>query len=562
MPAETDPRAAVQEPPIDEKKAQEPPGEEEGVPGSEKDEDTTQYPGGRTLAVILLALYLAVLLVALDRTIITTAIPRITDEFHSLSDIGWYGSSYMLTSCALQLTFGRVYTFYSPKWVFLFAIGLFEIGSAISGAAPNSTSFIIGRAVAGLGASGIFSGAVIIITHTVPLRKRPAYTGLLGAVFGIASVAGPLLGGAFTDKLTWRWCFYINLPIGAVTVLVIYIILKMPQSSVPAKESSTLDKISQLDPLGTLALVPCTVCLLLALQWGGSTYPWNDGRIIALLVLFGVLLVVFIAIQMWRKEDATVPPRIIKQRSIAAGFFFTICVGSAMNIIVYYLPIWFQAIKGASAVKSGIMSIPMILALVIGSIMAGGLVTALGYYTPFMIASAILMSIGVGLLTTFTTETGHPKWIGYQVLLGFGIGLGMQQSNMAVQTILSNKDIPTGAALMFFAQSLGGAIFVSVGQNVFSNSLLPGLSGIPGLEPNVVMDTGATALKSIVDPTYLDGVLHAYNGALVSSYQVALILACVSILGALPMEWKSVKGKKGDGKDEIKEDGKSGGDSV
>lgn len=458
----------------------------------------------------------------------------------------------MLTMCAFQLTFGRVYTFYSPKWVFLFAIGLFEVGSAISGAAPNSVSFIIGRAIAGLGAAGIFSGGVILITHTVPLRQRAAYMGFLSAMFGIASVAGPLLGGTFTDKITWRWCFYINLPIGAVTFLVVLFILKLPKTNDTTEQLSVRDKVSRLDPLGTICLVPSTICLLLALQWGGSAYPWSDGRIIALLVLFGTLMIAFLAIQVWRQDAATVPPRIIKQRSIAAGFFFTICVGSSLNLIVYYLPIWFQAIKGASAVKSGIMSIPMLLSLVIAGIMAGGLVTALGYYTPFMIASAILMSIGAGLLTTFTPETSHPKWIGYQVIFGFGIGLGMQQSNMAVQAILSKKDIPTGAALMFFAQSLGGAIFVSVGQNIFSNALLSGLSGISDLDPVVILNTGATAIKSIVDPAYLDRVLDAYNDALVSSYEVVVVLACISILGALPMEWKNVKGKEGNEKDDKK----------
>lgn len=450
----------------------------------------------------------------------------------------------MLTMCSCQLTFGRVYTFYSPKWVFLVAIGLFEVGSAISGAAPNSVSFIIGRAVAGLGAAGIFSGAIILITYTVPLRKRPAYTGLLSAMFGIASVAGPLLGGTFTDKLTWRWCFYINLPIGAITVIIILFILKLPGTN-DTDQSSIRERISRLDPLGTICLIPSLVCLLLALQWGGSTYPWSDRRMIALLVLFGVLMIAFIAIQVWKQEGATVPPRIIKKRSIAAGFFFTICVGASMNLIVYYLPIWFQAIKGASAVKSGVMNLPMILGLVVASIMGGGLVTALGYYTPFMIASSILMSIGAGLITTFTPETGHPEWIGYQVLFGFGIGIGMQQSNMAAQTILSKKDIATGAALMFFALSFGGALFISVGQNVFSNSLLSKLSGIPNLDPAVIMNTGATALKSVVDPGYLDRVLDAYNDALVSSYKVVVILACLSILGALPMEWKSVKGEKG-----------------
>ncbi len=468
--------------------------------------------------------------------------PRITDDFHSLADVGWYGSAYLLTSCAFQLIFGRIYTFYSPKWIFLAAIGLFEIGSAICGAAPNSTAFVVGRAIAGLGSAGIFSGAIIIIVHTVPLRKRPIYQGFVGATFGIASVAGPLLGGAFTQKVSWRWCFLVNLPIGAVTILILVFILKLPS---PKNAGTPVQQqIAQLDPLGTLCFLPGIVSLLLALQGGGSTYAWNDRRIIALFVLFVVLIMAFVAIQLWKKETATVPPRIIKQRSIASGVCFSTCVGASLMLLVYYLPIWFQAIKGVSAVRSGIMNIPMVLSLVVSSIIAGGLITATGYYTPFMIASSILMSIGAGLITTFERDTGHAKWIGYQTLYGLGVGLGMQQAGMAAQTVLSKQDIPTGTALMFFAQSLGGALFISVGQNVFTSRLVSGLATVSGLDPIIVVTTGATDLRNVVAPEDLGSVLSAYNNALTNTYDVALAVSCFSIVGALAMEWKSVKGQR------------------
>ncbi|KAH8694979.1 putative efflux pump antibiotic resistance protein [Talaromyces proteolyticus] len=506
-----------------------------------------EYPGTLSLVAIMIAVYLAIFLVALDRTIIATAIPRITDDFHALDDIAWYGSAYLLTSCSFQLTFGRLFTFYSPKWIFLLAIIIFEIGSAVCGAAPTSTAFIVGRAVAGMGSCGIFSGAIVIVTDAVPLQKRPMVTGMMGSLFGISSVIAPLMGGAFTDNVTWRWCFYINLPIGAVTILVITFILQANPPPNPSPARTLSDRFHQLDPLGTLAFLPSIVCLILALQWGGTQYSWSNGRIIALFVVFGVLMVAFILIQKWKQETASVPPRFVKKRSIVSGSFFSLCVGGCMILIVYYLPVWFQAIKGVSPVKSGIMNLPLVLSLVVGTIMAGVLVSKLGYFTPFMFLGTIFMSIGAGLLTTFTTTTNHPMWIGYQVILGLGIGFGMQQPSLAAQTILERKDVPTGASLMMLFQSLGGAIFLAVAQTVFDNGLVnrvqESLSGEHGQNiAQLVLQAGATGIRNLVSPADLPAVLVAYNSAITKAFYVAVGLSCASIFGALFMEWVSVKG--------------------
>jgi hypothetical protein len=456
-------------------------------------------------------------------------------------------SAYLLTTCAFQLFFGKLYTFFSIKWVFLIALVIFEIGSAICGAAPNSAALIIGRAIAGVGSAGIFSGAILIVAATVPLRQRPTYMGLIGGMYGIASVAGPLMGGAFTDKLTWRWCFYINLPIGAVTFAFIAFFYHPTERSRAQRfgDGGWRKNLEVFDIYGTLVFLPMIVCLLLALQWGGSKYPWSNGRIIGLLVLFAVLLIVFIGIQFWKGDNATVPPRILKQRTVAAVAWFAAMIGAAFFTLVYFLPLYFQAIKGASAVKSGIMNLPLILSLVIMSMLVGVSITKIGYYTPFVIAGSILLSIGSGLVSTFTTTTPSSHWIGYQILFGFGMGMSMQQTLVAVQTVLPKADIPTGTALAMFSQTLGGALFISVAQNVFTNSLLKNVrAAVPGLDPATVLGAGATELQRLIPVEFLGAVQEAYNGALVSTFYVAVATSVLSVVGAVFFEWKSVKGKK------------------
>lgn len=255
----------------------------------------------------------------------------------------------MLTLCAFQLFWGRLYTlsstsylpkpFDTPKPILLFAITVFEIGSAICGAAASSSMFIVGRTITGLGSAGMMNGVIVVMIAVVPLEKRPLLQGLIGAFFGIASVVGPLLDGVFTEKASWRWCFYINLPLSAAVVTILLMVLRLPEKK--PDQTRTVEKktvaevLLSLDPFGLATFMPSIICLLLALQWGGITYPWSNWRVILLLTLFPIFFAAFLATQILRPKTATLPMRILTQRSIALSFLFTFSSQAAMLVVTY-----------------------------------------------------------------------------------------------------------------------------------------------------------------------------------------------------------------------------------
>lgn len=361
---------------------------------------------------------------------------------------------------------------------------------------------------------------------------------------GIGFVVGPLLGGALTTRTTWRWCFWINLPVGAVTAVVIGVLLKPPRIESPVS-GTALEKLRHFDWMGTLTFVPSILCLLLALQWGGSKFQWRDARIIVLFVLFGLLLIAFLGTQIYSPERATVPKRVVKSRSIVFGALFAFSLSSALSIMSYYLPLWFQGIKGASALDSGVMILPIILGMAVGSVVGGVLVTLIGYYPPMMVVCGILTPIASGLLTTFKVDTPQPTWIGYLALAGIGAGLGFQQPLLAAQTVLDRIDVPTGTSLMIFSQSLAGAVFISVGNTIFLNRLIDDLETlVSGIDPEMILAVGATSLRELLPPELLDTVLVAYNDAIAHTFYAAVATSGLAFFLAFGMEMKLVKKKK------------------
>lgn len=460
----------------------------------------------------------------------------------------------------LQLSFGRVFKYYSAKWVLVALVTVFEVGSIICASAQTSNALIVGRVITGAGGAGIASGAFFLISILVPLGSRPKYTGAIGSVFGLASIIGPLLGGYLT-AVTWRWCFWINVPIGAVSlVLLVFLTPKSPPPVKPA--DSWLGKVNQLDPLGFSLIGPAIICMLFAIQWGGVKYAWSDGRIIVLFVVFGLLALAFIASQIWRQEKATIPPHIFLQRSIWVGSIAMIGIGSCLVMYSFYLPIWFQVIQGKSPQSSGLSLLPLLLSNVI-AVIGGGIATSiLGYYTPFMIVGSIILVVGSALMTTWQANAGSGIWIGYQVgacffccyvryaddqkiVTGLGLGLVLQGPNVAAQTVLPDSDVSIGLSLLNFVSFLAGSVFITTSQTLLENKLAQGLERvIPGLDTSALADGGATSLRSMVSKEKLSIVLDVYNDSIRSIWYLALGLSCLIFLASLGMKWRSVKDRK------------------
>ncbi|KAG9950963.1 MFS general substrate transporter, partial [Aureobasidium melanogenum] len=513
------------------------------LPNQVQTDDEKQYPPLRVILPAMFAIYLAMFLVAIDRTIIGTAVPAISNHFDSFGDIAWYESGFLLPLCALQLSFGLVYTYYPTKWVLIILVSVFEIGSIVCASAPTSNALIVGRVIQGIGGAGISSGAIILISTLVPLQARPKWTGGIGAVFGLASILGPLLGGYLTS-ITWRWCFWINAPIGGVSLACL--VFFTPKTPPAVKAAPTWrGKLAQLDPLGFILIAPSVICLLFAIEWGGSKYPWNSGQVIALFVVFGTLLLAFIASQVWRGDKATLPPRILRQRSIISAALASVGIGSVLVNYAFYLPIWFQVVQGKSPQKSGLSLLPLFLSNVLAVMMSGIATSIVGYYTPFLIVGSSVLIVGSALLTTWSVNTGAGIWIGYQIIAGAGLGSVLQGPNIAAQTVLPDRDVAIGLSFLQFINFFAGSTFITVSQTLLENGLVSGLKDIlPNLDPNTISGGGASAIRDMVSPDQLPIVLRVYNDSIKSVWYLCLGLSCLVFVASWGFEWRSVKAKK------------------
>ncbi|KAJ9297656.1 hypothetical protein DTO271G3_4431 [Paecilomyces variotii] len=472
---------------------------------------------GIKLYVLFAAVLFSTFLMALNGSIVSTAIPQITSHFKSLDDIGWYGSAYLVATCCLQPLAGKFYTHFPIKQTYITFSVIFFIGSVICGSATSSKMLIAGRAVQGIGGAGLLNGAFTTIAAAAPKDKKPMLVGAGMGISTLGSVIGPLIGGAFTQHVSWRWCFYINLPPGGLAILILST-LSIPEQMEKRPVWINLKNIvtEELDLIGFSLFAPACVMFLLAMIWGGTTYPWKSSTIIGLF----------------------------------CGAFATLLMGAVL-LLSYYLPIWFQVVKNASPTMSGVMILPTAIAQVLGAVLAGKFVELIGYCTAWALFGCTLSSIGAGLMTTFLPSTGAGPWIGYQILMGTGRGSVLQMPITAIQNLLPAQDVAIASSQVFFFQYLGGAIFLAVGETIFTNSLRSSLQTYaPKVDAQTIINAGASGVRTTAPSADLADVLLAYNHALVHTFYLALGGSAASFLTSFGMGWQRIPRKAAKKKDE------------
>ncbi|KAI0414194.1 putative MFS multidrug transporter [Xylaria grammica] len=517
--------------------------------GNDFGREDDEYISGYRLFAALFGITSVFFIVLLDFSIIATAIPYITSDFHRLQDVGWYGGAYQLSSAALQPLTGKLYTYLSAKRTFLFFVAIFEIGSLLCAVSTSSTFFILGRTVAGLGTSGLENGALTLIAGAVPLHRRPLYTSIVFAIGQIGIVVGPLIGGALTQYVTWRWCFYINLPIGAVSGLFLFF-THIPDETLKPPFSFALLRsiVPNLDLTGCALFAPATVMFLLALQWGSTDYGWSSPTVIGLFAGSGATAILF-SLWEWRVgEEALIPFHLVKKRIVWTStlqnsfLFITNFVGAT------YVPIYFQAVKGVGPSLSGVYTLPSILSQLLSLVVGGALVGRLGYYLPFGVLGGATTAVACGLISTWNPNTPTAEWIGYQILFGLR-GIALQIAVISIQHAVTPAQSPVAMAFLVFVQNLLAAIFTIVGNAVFTETLARQVSVLaPSVSPEAALTAGgsAEAVRALLPPgsPELDGLLLAYSKSVNAVFYMLLGVAAVCFFAAWGMGWVDIRKKK------------------
>ncbi|SGZ58943.1 CIC11C00000001314 [Sungouiella intermedia] len=446
--------------------------------GGEKPED--MYLEGKALVVCLMAVYFCLFLFALDQTIIVTLLSEVGNKFKGFDKIGWLGSGFFFSMAVLVALWGKLALLFGRKYTMVAAIILFEAGSLMCALADSMNVLIGGRVLAGVGGGGIQTLVFILVTEVLPIHKRPLGIAMLGSVFAVASVLGPLIGGAFTTHVTWRWCFYINLPVGGLALVLFYWTFNPPKPKGNARE-----KLRNVDYFGTMLLAGGTVMTLVAITLGGREYLWHSGTVISLFTIGGIVTIVSFLWTFKYAKHPLIPWDIARvYQTTAAGIslfgIFGYFIGSML-----YLTVYFQVINNSNAWRSGLHLLPEIVSVVVSSIICGIAIKQSTLIKPFAVAGAVLGFVGCGLITLLEVDSSNSKRIGYMIPVGIGIGLQLQSCFLGGQVTAPKVagGVIFATSWMNFLRAMGGALAATLADATYTtsfvNKLGPALAKLP-----------------------------------------------------------------------------------
>ena len=483
------------------------------------------YLEHRQILAVMSGLMLGMLLAALDQTIVSVALPTIVGEFGGLDHLSWVVTAYLLTSTASTPLYGKISDIYGRRPVFQFAIVTFLVGSVLCGLAQDMGQLIAFRALQGLGGGGLMALTFAIIGDVIPPRERGRYQGYFGAVWGLSSVAGPLLGGFFVDGPGWRLIFHINIPLGLIALVVTTVVLRIPHER----------REHVIDYLGAALLVGGVSALLLVTVWGGSEYAWTSSTLLGLAAA-GIVLVVSFVLWERRAAEPILPPSLFRNPVFSVSTGVGLIVGVAMFGAIVFLPIYLQVVDGVSPTASGLRMLPLMLGILVSSIGSGRAISRMGRYKVFPIVGTAVLSVGMFLLSRL--DVGTPAWLSglYMLVVGLGLGFIMQVLIVAVQNSVDYRDMGVATSASTFFRSVGGSFGVAIFGAILNArlaanlaTLLPG--GTPGVSPEQL--TGSPAAILALPPQVRDAVIESF----VRSLQTVFLSAVPIVLLAFALSW-------------------------
>ncbi|KAI9782502.1 MAG: hypothetical protein M1839_004988 [Geoglossum umbratile] len=516
---------------------------EKSQPHDPKVEEPPRTVKGFVWALVVVAILSSTFLFALDNTVVADVQPAIVERFGAIGKLPWLSVAFLLGTVSTILIWGKIYGQMNAKWLYIGTVAIFEVGSAICGAAGQMDTLIVGRAIAGVGGAGMYVGVMTLLSITTTMHERPMYIGMTGLTWGLGTVLGPVIGGAFADNkaTTWRWSFYINLVIGGVFAPVYLFLLP---SSDPRPGVSYRKRLSEIDYLGSVLVIGATTAGVMALNFGGLTWPWGSARIIALFCTSGILFILFGLQQAFAflttLEQRLFPVQFLKSREMLTLFVMTASGGSVALIPVYFIPLFFQFVKQDSALEAAVRLLPFICLLVFTVFLNGAILSKYGLYMPWYLAGGVLVVIGGALMITIDDKTTTAQIYGYSILVGIGCGAYIQASFSVAQSKVSPAEIPSVVGFISSAQILGITISLAIGNTVFLNDAARKIAVIL---PNAavadvkaaIAGVGSSFFKTLT-PDVRQSVLHAIVKAMDNVYILVITAGALTVVLAATMK--------------------------